>query len=328
MGGNALKTTNPERLPRNEYLNIEREVIEKIKDIVPNYYVPRYFNDKETFGDLDISYCRNEGDDRNIKNEVIAALDSREHTISGNTLSCEYKSFQVDFIEIDKEHYECNKCFLDFSSFGEILGRMVKGHELRYRHNGLYLGIWENHDPAKVMAEIYLTNSAREMFTFLGLNYEEFVTGFEEKKDMFDFLTKCKYFKTSNYLGETDCVYRKKLLKRPVYKEFVDYISDKIYEKHPMIEFYENNKTEYVMNTLQEFNKIDIYNNLITQFNNKIAIKEKYDGKIVEKITLLKGKELGIFLNNFKNSIENFDEYIMNNSKEQIEERIADFYNN
>lgn len=330
MGGHALDIVSPERLDRDKYLEIEREVIEKIKDIIPNYYIPRYFDDKETFGDLDISYYLDV--ERDIKDEIVAALGSREYKINGTTLHCEYKSFQVDFILTEKEVAECNKCFLDFSSFGEILGRMFKCHELRYKHSGLHLHVCENSDQSKFITDIHLTNVPREMFEFLGLDYDRFVIGFKDNKnEMFDYLTTCSYFSTELFLEESNTIFRKKMTTRPVYKEFTDFITDKTYEKNPIIEFYKNNKTEFVRRTLEHFDKIDIYDKAVRKHNNIKIIKSKFNGKVIGGITHLENKELGNFINDFKDSfgdITLFDDFILDHTQDEINEKIVLFHKN
>ncbi len=326
MGGNALKTTNKDRLERNKYKQMEEKVIERIKNIIPNHYIPRYFDDKETFGDLDILYYLDE--DRDITEEIVETLNSKEYVVEGHTISCEFELFQIDFIKTDKKYYECNKCFLYFSSFVQILSRMFKSHELKYKHDGLYFNVWLEHDSSKHLDEIYLSNNPEQIFSFIGLNYNKFIEGFREKKDMFNFLTECNYFETELYLERTDYIYRKRLEKRPVYEEFVKYISDKTFTKtKEIIELYKNDKDEFRMYVLNYFDKYDEYNSIIIKNENRIIIKHKFNGKIVEEITGLKNKELGIFMDNFKQSCVNFEEFIIDNNKEIIEERITSFFN-
>lgn len=326
MGGNALKTTNKERLKRDEYKIIEKKVVESVKKIIPHHYIPRYFDDKETFGDLDILYYLDE--DKDVAEEIVQILHSKEYVIDQHTLSCEFCSFQIDFIKTDKKYFECNKSFLDFSSFGQILSRMFKSHELKYKQNGLFFNVWLNHDSSKHLDEIYLSNDPQQIFTFIGLDYNQFVNGFKEKKDMFDFLTQCNYFEPNLYLEKSDYIYRQRLKKRPVYQEFVTYIFGKTYANpKKYIELYKNDKDEFRRYVLQYFDKTNEYCFIIVNNENRITIKNKFNGILVENITGLKNKELGIFMDAFKSSCICFEEFIINNNDDVIKKRIAHFFN-
>jgi hypothetical protein len=324
MGGHALKTTNQERLERKDYLIIEKEVIKKIEIILDCYYIPRYFDDKETFGDLDILY---DSDDDEIYLKIVALLESKECVKNDNIFSCEYKLFQVDFIKTDPVHIECNKCFLDYGSFGEITSKMFKKYELKYGHNGLYMKVYHNHDRCKLITKICLTTNPKEVFDYIGLEYEKFKNGFNTQEEMFDFIVKCNYFDKNIYVtDDPNYLQKTKEKKRPVYKNFVDYITDKEYPVNNYIKYCDENKTEYQINTIRLFDKEDVFNEENIKYQNQIKIKSIYNGKLVNNLTKYENKELGTFMKNFKEKIENFDEYILTTEEDKISDDITEYF--
>lgn len=332
MGGNALKNIINERINKEKYLEIEKDVIKMIeilreKKLINNYHVPRYLNDKETFGDLDIIYTSND----NIKEKVITKLKSSEYIINGHILSCEYKKFQVDFIKIEEKHFESAKCFFDFSSFGEILGRMFKFNEIKYGHLGLYINIYENHEVSREVCKICLSINPEEIFNYLKLDYKKIKNGFVNKKEMFDLLINCKFFCPNLFLENLNKNHKTKVKKRPVYKEFLDYLILLNLPINKEMENLENNKLlkhEIMINTLKHFNKIEEYNDQMMKYMKRLNSKKKFNGKIVNKITKKEGKELGILMNNFRNSFEStedFYDFILNNDENEIEKKILNF---
>lgn len=321
MGGHALDTISPDRLERSKYLILEQEVINKIKEIIDIWYVPRYFNDKGTFGDLDILYY---SEDKDIKNKIVELLESKEQVKNANIFSCAYNEFQVDFIKTDPKYIECYKCFLDYSSYGEILSKMFKKHELKYKHNGLYIKVYYNNDTSKLITEICLTQDSKKVFEYIGLNYEQFKNGFETKEEMFEYLINCKYFTKETFINDNlNKIQRKKEKVRPIYKAFIEYIKNKKYAVNEHVNYCKNNKTEFLLQVIKDFNKEDIFNEENKKYQDQITIRNKFNGKIVSEITQLIEKELGKFIAIFKGMYENFDKYVLENNSEQIKNDIA-----
>ena len=84
------------------------------------------------------------------------------------------------------------------------------------------------------------------------------------------------------------------------------------------------------------FPNIDIQsfiNDVTNEYNKHKKIKESFNGNTVTELYPdLKGKELGIFIYNFKEYITNnygdFNNYIINIPKEYIQNLIRTYYNN
>ena len=54
MGGRALKNTYTRRYQRDEFISIKNELFDIMSSTFKKYSIPRYFVDKESFGDIDI----------------------------------------------------------------------------------------------------------------------------------------------------------------------------------------------------------------------------------------------------------------------------------
>jgi hypothetical protein len=95
---------------------------------------------------------------------------------------------------------------------------------------------------------------------------------------------------------------------------------------------YLEDKHEYIDFIARSFPQV----NLLEQIDREkeaeareIVIKSKFNGKIViNLIPNLKDRELGKFIVDFKNSFDDFEKFILENSPQTIEKCILDFYNN
>lgn len=92
MGGNALKNTVTRRYQRDEYLQVEREVVALIGPLVAALHIPRYFPAKKSFGDLDIVFLLPEGTtDDEFFEKVKEMLQPNDFVRHGGSFSMDYK---------------------------------------------------------------------------------------------------------------------------------------------------------------------------------------------------------------------------------------------
>src|SRR4029079_10037427 len=96
MGGNALKNCVTKRRPRSEYLVIEKDVSNLLAKYFLDFRLPKYFDDKERFGDVDIVYVPNETFDIQ---QISKDLESKEYVRNGDIISIEFREFQIDLIK-------------------------------------------------------------------------------------------------------------------------------------------------------------------------------------------------------------------------------------
>ena len=147
-----------------------------------------------------------------------------------------------------------------------------------------------------------------------------------QKEEMFEYLISCKYFTKETFINDNpNQIQRKKEKIRPIYKAFTEYITNKEYPENEHVKYCLDNKTEFQLQVVRDFNKEDIFNEENKKYQDQITIRNKFNGKIVSEVTQLEEKELGKFIKIFKGIYEDFDEYILINNKEKIKNDIAYF---
>lgn len=99
MGGHALKKSRTRRYCLSEYNKTIQDVLPIISRFFGWISVPAHFNEKESFGDLDVLVFQPlVFPDFKLKNELEKALGSKEVVANGPVWSFEYKEFQIDII--------------------------------------------------------------------------------------------------------------------------------------------------------------------------------------------------------------------------------------
>src|ERR1017187_1410148 len=104
MGGNALKKfgITPRRLSRMEYIEMVKEITDILTKNSVQHFVPPTYENKETFGDVDIlvvwTIDPNTFIKENFKTENIVK--------SGYIKSFDFRGAQIDFISFGKEHFD------------------------------------------------------------------------------------------------------------------------------------------------------------------------------------------------------------------------------
>jgi hypothetical protein len=190
------------------------------------------------------------------------------------------------------------------------------------------------------------------MFNFLGLDFTKFEEGFEKEEELYYYLINCNYFSYDIYLKEQNYILKKRIEKRPIYEGFINFITNKQKEENlkeskeskeskelnieilenckedtNFVDFYKNDKDGFINYVLNYFDKQIEYEQIIEKEKNKVIIKNKFNGKIVENITGLKNKNLGKFMELFKNELDdNFEEFILNNEEQIINDKIKLFF--
>jgi hypothetical protein len=329
MGGNALKNVKTVRLEREAYLQYEQEIARLIAPLVTNFHIPRYFPEKETFGDIDIVYTT---DNPQFLDIVKGLLDSKEVAKNGDVCSCEYKNFQVDFIKSHVDYFANHCCFLDFNDFGGILGQMTNRYELKYGHKGLFIKIHEDHNVKHFIGEILLTSDPVRLFDYLKLDYFQFENGFSTAEEMFDFLYCCKFCTKQSFAKESVNVkHRRRLQHRPVYQHFIERLNDlddDLVLGNETAVSYQSDKTQFQNDMLAEFGKLEEFHSLMEAHDNANVVRTKFNGTLVNSLTGLEASALGKFICQFKGQYADFNSYILEASNEQIAEDIVVCFKN
>jgi hypothetical protein len=319
MGGRALKKAFTRRYSREEFDTVSKELIDIIKVTFDRACTPLFFNNKETFGDIDIivdstynyEYGQKVKTDGNFIREFIETqFKPTEIFHNGNAWSFDYKEVQVDFICVESDDFMSNFHYLAFNDLGNFIGRLAQSIGFKYGQEGL----WYNHfSDANTKTTIMVSKDYPKIFEFLGLDYARWEEGFDTLEDIFEYAMTSSLFNVEMFqLSKLNKINRERNLKRASYMSFLEYIEGK------------SDHEDYNANvvSLAKENIVDIIDEYFPEANvklhlaqinyeaaKKVLIHTKFNGNIVKEKYGLEGKELGIAMKGFKEYIETHDSW-------------------
>lgn len=320
MGGNIFNNTR--RYDREEYLDMESEVIDKLYDnifIFVEVHYLRYasivqaigaYHTKQSFGDLDLiinsKYLKSNYIDI-IK--TIFKLSASNFSKNGNVVSISYKAFQIDLIITKDEEFQSSLAYFKFNDAGMIIGKIARAYYgIRYGHRGLDISI---QDKFNKLGEIFLTTNTRVIHNLLGLNHDEWLIGFDTLEDMFKWASNTPLFNKNIFeydnMNSTDRIRERK---RTTYSLFLDWmekqdnLTECDYQDISLKRGYTLKEPMFTDIICKEFPHVMIeYNTIIKNHEDNIVFKENFNGDIVGELTGLSGKELGVFMSWAKDAI-------------------------
>jgi hypothetical protein len=325
MGGNLFKLG---RLPREAYLTLEAEMRQYLDKKLPDAYrIPRFYGDKADFGDMDIIVA-NDFDGQaweQIRSEIVRDLRIEQYKNVGKVFSTVYKGFQVDYFLTPAEYLESTYNFLSFNDLGNLIGKIYRRFNLKYGEKGLiYVYRREN---GHYRHDLPVSTDFEKICAFLHLDYQKWLMGFEHLTAMFDWLIACPYFSVEPYLNPAKTL-EKRAAQRQTVDKFIEYL-----KQHHIRKTYTfvDDKDFYLSQIADFFREADLF----TQIEHEIQLEDieakingKFNGKLVmELLPQLHGRDLGLFIVEFKQQCEDFDNYILNTSQEEIDLAILQFYN-
>jgi hypothetical protein len=332
MGGLLFGT---KRLPKIEYEKVRKDVEQKLIDNNIQYEIPKYFEDKQDFGDLDVLILNH------ITNQqIIDIFKPIKINNNGNCFSINYMDFQIDFIKVGKENWETSIQYLSFNDLGNLIGRLAMRRGVRYGDRGLF---FKYHSPY-FTKEFNISKDIEKICEFLDLDYNQYKKGFTNLKEIFDFIIDSKYFNPWIYdLEDLNKINRDRNKKRKTYEAWLEYI-EPLKQKYPQLKFKQDPIAFNFGKTKEELNKyIDDFfpdSNFIQRLKKikedeeKVkTTKEKFNGELLMAMyPELKGKELGDFIKGFDDWIKeqygvSKNEWVYKEPKEVIDQKIQEFYN-
>ncbi len=351
MGGKALKNVITKRLLKEEYNQIKS----KIAFILSPHLQITFLHElpeKEDFGDLDILYVPNT--QTNIYDLVVQLFHPKEIIKNGTVLSFSYLInkdedtpiyFQIDLIK--SQNIDMDLFYFSYGDLGAILGRITKHYGLTFGNAGLWINVEKatidlyitNHHKiidhiSNVNKPIILTENPEEICVYLGLDYKKWNNGFTNDLEIYEFITKSRYFNpklfdVENFSLNHDHMRRFKL--RAMYQDFVHYIQNN-FKTYNINNDIEDKNVNFQYESLVAFNKLNVLEEVINQNILQNKRKEKFNGHKIITILQISEKELGTIIPNFKkyiiekNQYNNFEDYIDNNNEEIINENIKEWY--
>ena len=129
MGGNLFKFG---RLPRDEYLEIERELRIYLDARFGDLYrIPRYYANKVDFGDVDVILCEDVTASTSweeVRDSIVCDLGITDYKIAGPVFSTAFRSFQVDYFLKPSAHFLTRAVFsADFKWGWSVISHTPRG---------------------------------------------------------------------------------------------------------------------------------------------------------------------------------------------------------
>lgn len=303
MGGNALKQYETRRIGREEYEKLENTVRSNIDQLFgpDSFNHINFYRMKNDFGDMDFVLVT---DVVTWKDDIIQhwGLDPSRYFSNGNVLSFGIDNFQVDAIHQDEHIAKFAINYYSYNDLGNLLGRYAHKLGMKLGHDGLWLVVRSPETDTRILDNILLTRDWNTVLDILYLDKDVYSNGFDTLDDIFEYVMSSKWFDPDIFLLDNrNHTSRVRDKKRITYNKFLDYIVDKkgSYQfktpssrgGHAVREPY---YTEIILDWFPWVK--NVVNELLDNDQLNQKFKEIYNGKVVEKITGLSGKKLGIFM--------------------------------
>jgi len=244
-----------------EYFTIKQQIFARLIEIGIVFREILYTKDKGDFSVLNVLVSFKS------KNpiEIISYFNPKQILCNLNkyysfdyTCNNSIEPFHINFIDV--QNLDMALFYFSYSIISSILSCIALSIGLDYSIDGLTVNLLKNaalsKDKRVKNIEILLSNNPEDICNFLGLNYSNWIVGFEKQTDIFEWVTKCMffqptYFKTDMF-NSSRCSHKKKV----VITEFRNYIEHRIEKsKYDEIVPYMNlQKT-----AIGYFDKIDTY---------------------------------------------------------------------
>lgn len=307
MGGGAL---NLERIPREKYMLKKTQINKIITEDGRLKQVPilMWEDDKRLdFGDFD-SYFKGEHKE-NI--EIAKELFKPSRFVENdNVLSMDLEGVQVDIITVKNSFAQAWYSL----ALGLTIGRFFKRHGLTMGDIGLYIEIGTN--------KLMLTEDPDEFFRFIGTPEKQFELVHDRQIMIRQIFDSWIYDHDTNFPESKNSKQRKDA-QQHFLADFLDETSR--LPRKPQVE----SRFEFA---LDYFNARERYNQMLESMKvqKKIDDRKTHVKKILVPLIVAKGfvkEQIGEKVEQFKKSIENFDEWIQVEQDEKIKERLRLFLN-
>ncbi len=321
MGGSALTKygVNTRRVNLEEFNNIKKTVMPKILNIFSKAEVVISYLNKKDFGDMDILVTGLVDPSKSVSLQLQKEFPTSAAFYNNSpTWSFEFTGFQIDIIYVEPVFWETSVFYYSYNDLNNLVGRIAHACGLSFGHEGLkYTYRTETN---YVFGEIIISTDPRSIYEFLGYSYDRYLLGFRDLNDIFDFVTTSEYFDTEKFnLDDSDMSHqnRTRNRKRKTFMEFLDYV--KTLEQRAY--FVGQDKLLHIFRAEKFFKDACLLKQMEMLFYRERINKNnsfKYNGELVMSWTGLTGKDLGAVLEQYKNSKNDFPDFINENSAEFI----------
>lgn len=303
MGGNALKKhgIQTRRVENGEFhASLCPDVLAGLTVALPGVRaeVIKSYSSKADFGDMDVlvDTQRLPGD---WQERVLAHFAPNAHVSNGPVLSFDFRDFQVDLIGHSGPVYDFASCYYAFNDLGNLIGRIARRLGFKFGHDGLHYVLRDAENESRVIKTLLVTQDFDLALDFLGYESWLFHYGFTDLSDLFGYVASGKYFDANVFLLENrGHKARVRDRKRPTYMAFLKWVREQsLPEPVPV---YKNTELGRSFDFFDGFRKR--YADAFEQNRLALALKARFNGRIVAELTGLSGKGLGVAMARIKHS--------------------------
>lgn len=299
MGGNALKNIEVTRMTLEEFNETKDKVQRVIAECSLQSDIPKYFKNKDSFGDVDIVVkIKNQHDQELCIEHIKNCFKPRDFYKNSNVFSFDCYNHQVDLIFTPEQHYKTSLNYLSYNDLFNLLGRLAHKLGLKLGHKGLQVIVKRGNYK---LGEATLTKDLELILGILDVDYKRYQEGFNTKEEIFDFVMASMYFSNDIFAFENlNHINRTRNKKRAVYTEFVEYTSTR--SKNGL----KPDKEKFVKRILKKFPEANQAVIKLEKLRTRqLAVKEIFNGDIVAEVKGVSGIELGKWMKHFKAKYNN-----------------------
>lgn len=328
MGGTALNIHGvyTTRKNKEEFNYISNEVSNLITvNTELNFYITRSYNNKDSYGDMDVLIKTNDKFTIDIKDLIVNLFKPQAINCNGGVYSFDYDDFQIDFILINELYWDVAKVYYSYDPLGNAMGKIYHKFNLKYGWDGLryYYRNFNNKPNDKIL----ISTNPRKIFEFADYNYDRFLMGFNSLEEIYHYVASSKFFDYNILKFENlTQIDRKRNKKRKSYHEMIKFFSENY--SHSTHNFNEN-KNEYLPLIDKYFNDAGLLNQiaLLDDKYDKIKrINKKFNGRLIMKyLDVSEGYIVRKYLNQFREIYSN--DNILSMSENEIKNKIISLKN-
>lgn len=326
MGG---KLFNTQRLESDKYFELCGRVEKLLNGIFGRVYLVRAYKSKRDHGDGDF-LCAEPSDTytpipKQLEN--LFGLKKEDIKPNSNIISFVLENFQFDAIITKPRYFESSSFYYSDSPSGNAVGKLAHFLAVSFGFDGLYYTLRDDANTYK-LGKIPISTDMAKICEFFGLDYQKKMVGFQEEKDIFDWIVGSKYFDARLFSWEA-MNHRSRIRdsKRPDYHRLLEYVN-KSHKEKTFDRLDRKSNLILVDKYFPEANLLGQISDLQEKHRRNCELSQKFNGNLVMSwIPNLAGKELGHVLGGYKDG-KDWMKFLEEKSAEELKIDFLQYYDN
>lgn len=309
MGGQAFSEVKSDapiivpRMPLELYQRVAADVRSKLETIFHRVTIPREAPGKLDYGDVDFLVEGQRITDTNIWHSIASLLGAELHVSRGGSHSFGIRHPETPeaYVQVDveisprsgtldgAELFEWTRFMKGDSDLLQIIGVCHRPLGITCNDRGLHIRVEEVEPYNKKQSLLFLTRHPNEALQFYGLDTSKYWTGFKDERDLFDWVSKGRFFSRAVFDARTEKSNdRSRQSKRPMYRRFVEEYMSTLSDAEESESW---SRREVLEEALKTFGKRGQYNKIMEEHNQKEA--EDALWRSIRDLLPVEGRSLG-----------------------------------